>query len=88
MNERDKLALAKRKVEAMTGFYMHLATFVAVMTLLLIINVVASGGWWVQWPFLGWIIGIAGHGWAVFGETPNVIRQWQMSKIEELKQKL
>ncbi len=48
MNEREKLALAKRKVEAMTGFYIHLATFVAVMTLLLIINVAASGGWWVQ----------------------------------------
>ena len=88
MNERDKLALAKRKVEAMTGFYIHLATFVIVMALLLIINIFASGSWWVQWPFLGWIIGIARHALAVFGETPDIIRQWQLSKIEELKQKL
>ena len=31
MNESDKLALAKRKVEALTGFYFHAAIFVVVV---------------------------------------------------------
>ena len=88
MNERDKLALAKRKVEALTGFYFHAAIFVIVMTALLLVNVFVSPAWWVQWPLLGWGAGLAGHAVAVFGDTPDFIRQWQANKIEEFKQKM
>lgn len=88
MNEHDKIAIAKRKVEAMTGFYFHLATFVIVMAVLLLVNLFVSPAWWVQWPFLGWGAGLVGHAVAVFGDTPDFIRQWQAGKIEELKQKM
>ncbi|MGI9478793.1 MAG: 2TM domain-containing protein [Hyphomicrobiaceae bacterium] len=88
MKEHEKLALAKRRVEAITGFYIHFAVFAVVMTVLLAVNLLAGNGWWVQWPFLGWGAGVLGHGLIVFGEKPDFIRQWQTRKIEEIKQKL
>lgn len=88
MNEQEKLAFAKRRVEALTGFYLHGAIFVGVMLVLLAVNVFVSPTWWVQWPFIGWGIGLAGHALAVFGDTPQFIRQWQAGKIDEIKQKL
>ena len=88
MNEHEKLTLAKRRVEAITGFYVHLVTFAVVMTILLAVNLFAGSGWWVQWPLLGWGVGVLGHGLIVFGEKPDFIRQWQLRKIEEIKQKL
>lgn len=88
MNEHEKLTLAKRRVEAITGFYIHLAVYVVVMTVLLSVNLFAGQVWWVQWPLLGWGAGVVGHGLIVFGGQPDFIRQWQARKIEEIKQKL
>jgi hypothetical protein len=42
----------------------------------------------VFWPFLGWGIGLLGHAWAVYGQTPRVIAEWQERKTEELKAKM
>ena len=88
MDEHEKLAQAKRQVEAITGFYIHLAAFAVVMVILLAVNVFASKGWWVHWAFLGWGVGVAGHALAVFGEAPAFIRQWQSRKVEEIRKKL
>jgi len=88
MNEHEKLTHAKRRVEAITGFYIHLASFVVVMTILLVVNAFAGQVWWVQWPFLGWGAGLASHGLVVYGEQPSFIRQWQLRKVEELRKKL
>jgi hypothetical protein len=48
------------------GFYIHLAAFVAVMALLLVINALHGGPWWVRWPLLGWGTGLLAHGIATF----------------------
>jgi hypothetical protein len=53
-------------VEALKGFYIHAIVFACVMTGLVIINAATGGGWWVQWPLLGWGIGLAAHALAVF----------------------
>jgi hypothetical protein len=45
MNEQDKLAQARQRMEAITGFYIHLVVFALVMALLLVINLVASPIW-------------------------------------------
>jgi hypothetical protein len=87
-DEHDKLARAVRQVEAITGFYIHLVVFVLVMVLLLIINMVVSPIWWVQWPFLGWGLGVLLHAFAVFGQVPRFIVKWQLKKIKELKDKM
>ncbi len=88
MDERQKIERAKRQVEALTGLYIHLTIFVLVMLLLLVINIATGTPWWVQWPFLGWGVGVLGHAAAVHGQTPNFIRDWQIKKMKELKDKM
>jgi hypothetical protein len=88
MDEHEKLARAKQQVNALMGFYIHLAVFVVVMALLLVINVAASPIWWVQWPFLGWGIGVLAHAFAVFGQTPDFVAGWRLRKIKQFKDRL
>jgi hypothetical protein len=89
MNEHEKAAKAARQVEALTGFYIHLSVFVLVMIVLFIANRLATPEvWWVQWPFIGWGIGVLVHALVVFGTMPNFITKWQLRKIRELKDRM
>lgn len=85
LNEHEKALRAQTKVEAITGFYIHFAIFVLVMVMLLAIDYANDPAWWVQWPFLGWGIGVAAHGGAVFGRMPAAITRWQLRKIKTIK---
>jgi hypothetical protein len=90
VNEHEKAAKAAQQVEAITGLYIHLIVFVLVMALLFVINwaTLEDNVWWVQWPLLGWGLGVALHAWAVYGSTPQFILNWQLRKIKELKDKM
>lgn len=67
MEDQDAYLKAKKRVEAKVGFYIHLAAYVGVNTLLIIINVVTSTQYlWFKWPLIGWGIGVLFHGLAVF----------------------
>ena len=88
MDEHEKLERAKDRVEAMTGFYIHLAIYVAVMVLLFAIDVAFGSGWWFYWALFGWGIGIAFHALGVFGRSPGFVRRWQLRKIHEIKEKM
>ena len=89
MNEHEKAAKAAQQVEAITGFYIHLVVFVLVIALLFVVNRVATPElWWVQWPFLGWGIGVGAHALVVFGSMPNAITNWQLRKIKQLKDRM
>jgi len=80
---------AQRQVEAITGFYIHFVVFVLVMILLFVINLkVLDEVWWVQWPLLGWGIGIVAHAFAVFGQQPRFVTNWQLRKIKQLRDKM
>ena len=76
-------AEAKRHVAALKGFYIHLVVFACVMLGLLVINVTTRDDWWVQWPLLGWGIGILGHAAGVFTPAHRVGRDWEARKIKE-----
>ena len=59
-NKRDQ---AKAKVE----FRIHVFTFIAVIVLLAIINLLTSPEYlWFIWPMLGWGIGIVVHALRVY----------------------
>jgi len=88
MDEQEKLARAKEQVTKIMSFYIHLAAFVFVMTVLFIANLALSPIWWVQWPFLGWGVCLLAHGLCVFGGTPRLITDWQQRKIKEIKDKM
>ena len=86
MVDRAKFIKAHQRVQELTGFWVHFAVFVLVMTLLLAVNLAGDvdAGWWVQWPLLGWGIGIAAHAWGVFAHMPDLIARWQHRKTREL----
>ena len=75
---------AKHRVRAIKGFYVHVFVFVLVMALLLAINVATTDVWWVQWPFLGWGIGLLAHAAAVFGLAGWFGAEWEEQKIRDL----
>jgi len=67
MEREETYKRAKRRVEAKIGFYIHLAVYIGVNILLLIINLTASPQYlWFTWPLLGWGIGLFFHGLSVF----------------------
>ena len=42
----------------------------------------------MQWPFLGWGIGILGHAFAVFWRSPAALARWEQRKIDDVKRRL
>ena len=83
MEDDLKLRNAKRHVAALKGFYIHAAVFTLVMTGLLIVNLAAGAPWWVQWPLLGWGIGVFGHAAAVFTPMRAFGAAWEEKKIKQ-----
>ena len=89
VTEHQKVRLAREQVEAMTGFYIHFIVYALVMCLLFAINAAArDGGWWAQWPLVGWGLGLGLHAAIVFGKVPNLVRRWQLRKIRQLSTKM
>ena len=76
---------AKKRVEALKGFYSHLTVYVLVNLLLFAINMLTSpGSLWFFWPLMGWGIGVALHALRVFGSGGRLGAEWEERKINEL----
>jgi len=89
MDEHDKTRRAEEKVDAMLGFYIHLAVFIGVLAILFVVNLLSSDGWWVQWPFILWGIGVIGHAYAVFRSGgPSFVTTWRLRKIKEVRDRM
>jgi hypothetical protein len=68
MRPEDTAVLARGRAEAKFAFYKHLAVYVAVGILLVVINFLASpDSFWAIWPILGWGLAIIIHALSVFG---------------------
>jgi hypothetical protein len=87
MDDAEKRRMASRQVHAMEGFYVHAAIYVIVNLILLVVNLAISDIWWVQWPALGWGLGVIGHGLLVFGRTPERLQAWRERKIRQIMEK-
>lgn len=83
MDEATRYKQAKERVEALKGFYAHLAIYIAVNTGLLLINLVSGGGLWFSWPLLGWGIGLMAHALSVFILADRLGPGWEERKIRE-----
>lgn len=67
MENQDTYLRAKKRVEAKIAFYLHLAVYIVVNLLLIIINLATSTGYlWFKWPLLGWGIAIGFHALMTF----------------------
>jgi len=67
MKQPAEFQRARERLEARRGFFAHLAVFVVVNTALVVINLATASDYlWAKWPLMGWGIGVAFHGLAVF----------------------
>ncbi len=70
-DQDERRAAAIRRLKAKRGFAIHAALFVAVNILLVAVWASTGGGYfWPIWPFLGWGIAVAFHGWSVYFRAP------------------
>jgi fatty acid desaturase len=83
-SDAERLARAKRRLDALKAFYIHLFVFALVLAGLAIINFATGGPWWVLWVLLGWGIGILAHAITVFGHTSRAIADWEERKLRQL----
>lgn len=84
MENQEAYEKAKKRVEAKIGFYIHLAVYVGVNVLLIIINLSTSPGYlWFKWPLLGWGIGLFFHGMSIFVFSGRRLREAKERMIEE-----
>jgi 2TM domain-containing protein len=83
MDSDEDYRRARRRVKSIRGFYIHLMIYVGVMILLFAINAVTPGPWWALFPLLGWGVGVAAHGAAVFGLVGFLGPDWEERKIRE-----
>ncbi len=88
--EQVVLRRARLRAAAVIGFYVHFASYVGVIALLAVINLLTSPTKpWFLWPAFGWGIGVFSHYMGVFGSRwvkerffdPAVEREVRREKV-------
>ena len=89
MNEEEiKHQRAKKRVEALRGFYVHFSVYVLVNLFLFLLNIITSPAYlWFFLPLLGWGIGVIAHALSVFGSGRLFGAGWEEKKIREIVEK-
>jgi uncharacterized oligopeptide transporter (OPT) family protein len=82
MENPEAYQTAKKRVDAKLGFYIHLAAYVVINILLIIINLSTSPQYlWFKWPLIGWGVGIFFHALGVFVFSGgSVLKEWMIEK--------
>jgi hypothetical protein len=88
LSDQQKARAAADMVDAQIGFYIHLAVYVVVIGILAVVDWRTADGWWVQWPAMGWGLGILGHALGVFGRMPRFVQRWRVRRIDRVRQGL
>jgi len=75
---------ARKQTKREKEFYVHLASYLVVNTMLIGLNLFTSPDYlWFVWSILGWGIGIASHAADVFG-LPGLGRNWEKQRMRKL----
>lgn len=83
-NDESSYYRAKKRVEAIRGFYGSLISYCLVIPVLIFINLNFSPKFqWFWFPMLGWGMGLFMHGFGVFGYGSR----WEERKIREILNK-
>lgn len=87
MENDDKYLRAKKKVENLKAFYIHLTVYLLVNIFIFVINLTTyDGTWWFVFPLGGWGIGLIAHGLSIFAES-RFGSNWEERKIKEYMEK-
>lgn len=84
--EKNKLKRAKKQVEELKGFYIHLVIYIAVNTFILINIYLRSDNFWEWGHFVtlgAWGIGLAFHAFKVFDFNPIFGKKWEEKQIQK-----
>nr|WP_299167182.1 2TM domain-containing protein [uncultured Allomuricauda sp.] len=84
--EKDKLKRAKKQVEELKGFYIHLVIYVAVNAFILVNIYLRSDNFWEWGHFVtlfAWGIGIFFHASKVFDFNPLFGKKWEEKQIQK-----
>jgi hypothetical protein len=81
----EKQEEARTRAKAKIDFIRHLATYIVVMVILIIINNVTGTGyqWWI-WPAAGWGIGIIAHFMGTFVITGRLEQKLAERELENM----
>ena len=82
--ETERYQRARKRVEDLKGFYIHLSMYLMVNIGLFLIDALTSDSWWFYWPLIGWGIGLAAHAFAVFVEESRFAREWEDRKLRQV----
>ena len=83
--EETKYQKAKKRVEELRDYYIHLTVYVVINLILFSINMIVSpDSLWFIWPLLGWGVALAIHTLTVFGFVPSFGPDWEERKIREI----
>lgn len=67
IRKSNALEAERKNAQFWLSFWIHLATYIFVIALLLTLNLYKKpDDLWVLWPAIGWGIGVAAHGLAAF----------------------
>ena len=82
LNAEERVAL--EYVRDIKAFYINFWSYVIVMAVLLIINLLTNPSYiWVIWPALGWGIGVLMHGLTVFERFSFFGAEWERKQVEK-----
>ncbi|MGB5428748.1 2TM domain-containing protein [Eudoraea sp.] len=94
IENNNKLERAKKQVDAIKGFYIHLAVYIVINAFILVnvyIRTMYDGGnFWNLSTFftlLFWGIGLAFHGAHVFNFNPFFGKKWEERQIQKYIEK-
>ncbi len=77
--------LAKKRVEKLKGFYVHLGFYILFIPVFIYLNYISNAGFpWALFPIVGWGIGITGHASETFNYNPLFGKNWEERKIRKL----
>ena len=84
LSENTEFNRAKKRVQALKGFYGNLTSYCIIIPALIFINLTFSPQFqWFWFSLIGWGIGLSIHAFTVFGYGYN----WEERKIQELLNK-
>jgi hypothetical protein len=82
MTEEEIYQKARKRVEEKKGFFSHLAVYIVVNAVLILIWALTSRGYpWFVWPLGGWGIGLVFHFLGVFLFSKET--GWERNEIEK-----
>ena len=62
-----------RHTRAVKGLLIHATVFALTIAGLAVINLLTKGPWWVQWPLIGWGLGLTGHAYLVYRTSHRLV---------------